>query len=79
MINAAKTKDTLSRSDIKPVSHFASLSADLQRLLKRAASYGRVSHEALSREAVGDRDWIMVPSKRGLRQVVIEVGKAYRI
>lgn len=68
--------DTLSRDDLKPHNPFQALAPATQKVLKRAASHGR---STLTPEMVKeiDRDWIMVPSKKGLRQVVCNSTRAF--
>jgi hypothetical protein len=75
-----KTQDSLSRDDLKPFCPFAPLrlsSEPTKRALKRAASHGvAILTPAMVQEI--DRDWIMVPSKKGLRQVVCNTRRAFR-
>ncbi len=70
--------DTIRRDDLKPVSRFEALPADVQAILKRAASRGAANSTPAILAAVG-ADWIMVPSKRGLRQVAVTATRAFVI
>ena len=70
--------DTIRRDDLKPVSRFEALPADVRRVLARAAARGAANSTPAIQAAVG-ADWIMVPSKRGLRQVVVTATRAFVI
>jgi hypothetical protein len=72
------TNDTLSRDDMKPVNAFDSLPKGIKAVLKRAAAKGASYGPDDIREIVG-RDWIMVPTKKGLCQVAVKAGLAYRL
>lgn len=71
----------LSRDDMKPRSRthvFDALPDNVKRLLIKAATKGLVESTAEMLACI-EYDWLMVPTKKGLVQVVIRVGKAFRI
>lgn len=72
------TQDSLRRDDLVAAPIFDTLPADVQTVLKRAANRGTANGPDDLREIV-DRDWIMVPTKKGQRQVVVTAGRAYRL
>jgi hypothetical protein len=75
------TNAAMSRDDMKPrtdTHDFDQLSAEVQKVLKRAASRGAANSTPEIFAAVG-RDWLMVPSKRGLRQVVVTAERAFAL
>jgi hypothetical protein len=73
------SKDILSRMNItSKTPAFDALSSEIQKVLKRAASRGAANSTPEIFASVG-RDWLMVPSKKGLRQVVVTAERAYRI
>lgn len=73
--------DTLRRDDFAPASdtaHFDALDTASQIVLRRAASRGAANCTPEMFECVG-RDWLMVPSKLGPRQVVVTESRAFRL
>lgn len=77
------TNDILSRlsrpdNRLACESAFDSLDPEHQKVLRRAAGRGAANSTPELAAAVG-RDWLMVPSKRGLRQVVVTAERVWRI
>jgi hypothetical protein len=68
------------RRDSNPTAYEA-LSEGTQAVLRRAASYRHPRTCKLSTEQAAeiDRDWLMVPSKRGPRQVVVSSVKCWAL
>jgi len=73
--------DSLRREDLDQTTPYEGLSESTQTVLRRAASYRRPRACQLTTEQAAevDCDWLMVPSKRGLRQVVVSAGKAWAL
>ncbi len=73
--------DGLTRSDMRPftdLTNFERMSPATRAILKRAASRGAANSTPDAFVEVG-QDWLMVPSKRGKRQVVITATRAFRL
>lgn len=58
--------------------HFKALPEDIQRVLLIAARYGSADLKSDMRAIIG-RDWIMVPTRRGLVQVACNETRALRL
>lgn len=75
--------DSLVRDDLmgSQTAVYDRLPAAVQKVLLRAASRGRAAAAVGLLAPVAEEcgGWLMVPSRRGLRQVVISEGVAFRI
>ena len=72
--------DILSRLAWKPsdTSEFHSLDTVAQKALKRAATHGQANRRADKLVSVNG-SWLMVPTRKGLVQVAVEDGRAFRL
>jgi hypothetical protein len=74
--------DTL-RRDMKPATHLESFSPETQKALARAATRGAANLTEAQAAEIGERvnlpGWLMVPTKRGERQIAVSTGRAFRL
>ena len=68
----------MSNVTLKPLTAFERYAESTQAILKRAATRGTANSTPEAFADVG-RDWVMVETKKGLRQVVITAKRAVRL